>query len=101
MTAFNPIAPIRGIQSASGATATAAVATGGASSFAATLANALEGVNAAQVNADAVSEAAAAGQADVTDVLVATSEAQLLVQTATTVRNRAVEAFNSIMQMQV
>ena len=42
----------------------------------------------------------ATGQANVADVTVAATEAQLAVQLATTVRNEGVTALNSIMSMQ-
>ena len=70
-------------------------------SFTDMLSGLLNNVQNTQANANAVSQAAAAGKADPTEVLVATTEAQLTIQMATVVRNRAVEAFNEIMRMQV
>lgn len=70
-------------------------------SFTDMLSGLLNNVQNTQANANAVSEAAAAGKADPTEVLTATTEAQLTIQMATVVRNRAVEAFNEIMRMQV
>jgi flagellar hook-basal body complex protein FliE len=97
---FAPIAPIAmsGLATAPAGAASGANA-GGA--FAQVLSNALSSVEGAQANADVVSQLAAVGKADPIDVLTATTEAQLMVQTATVVRNRAVEAFNEIMRMQV
>jgi flagellar hook-basal body complex protein FliE len=94
-----PIAPIGAPAASAGSDATSGAAAGG--SFSQVLSNALSSVEGAQASADAVSQMAAIGKADPIDVLTATTEAQLMVQTATVVRNRAVEAFNEIMRMQV
>lgn len=93
---FQPIAPI---QTLAGATAgNEAQPEGG---FQGVLDSVLSSVEDSQARVDVVSQLAAVGKADPVDVLTATTEAQLMLQTATVVRNRAVEAFNEIMRMQV
>ncbi len=96
MNQIAPISPIATQPASAGATKAA-----GSSGFADLLSGMLDNVQKTQANANAVSESAAVGKADPTEVLVATTEAQLTVQMATVVRNRAVEAFNEIMRMQV
>lgn len=78
------------------------VATDGGTGFAAKLASALDGVSAAHTNADQLALQAATGDlAAVQDYVIASTEAQLMTQLTVNVRNRAVEAFNDIMRMQV
>jgi flagellar hook-basal body complex protein FliE len=63
---------------------------------------ALEHVNGLQVQADDYARQAAVGELDsVSDYMIAATEAQLTTQLTVAVRNRAVEAFNDIMRMQV
>ena len=105
--AILPIMPIQPI-SVAGAiqpgNATAAAGTAGSSgaSFASTLAQQLDNVSAAQNHADQLALKAATGDLQsIQDFTIASTEAQLLTQLTVTVRNRAVEAFNEIMRMQV
>jgi flagellar hook-basal body complex protein FliE len=51
--------------------------------------------------ADATSTAALAGQGGVTEVVLAISRAELALQTATTVRDRVVTAYQDIMRMPI
>jgi flagellar hook-basal body complex protein FliE len=100
--AMSGMTPIQGISTqVEGATSKVASSAGAGKNFADVLSGLLDDVQASQANANAVSQAAAAGKADPIEVLTATTEAQLTVQMATVVRNRAVEAFNEIMRMQV
>ncbi|MGD9705405.1 MAG: flagellar hook-basal body complex protein FliE [Acidimicrobiia bacterium] len=81
----------------SGGTAGAGGA-GGIGSFA----DALDNLTAAQTKADDLALQAATGDLQALhDYTIASTEAQLLTQLTVTVRNRAVEAFNDIMRMQV
>ncbi len=77
--------------------ATAATGTDG---FANMLGSALDQLNTTTSNAETLAIEGATGQANVADVTVAATEAQLAVQLATTVRNEGVTALNSIMSMQ-
>jgi len=63
------------------------------------LGSALDSLGATTSNAETLAVEGATGQASVADVSVASSEAQLAVQLATTTRDDAVTAFNSIMSM--
>jgi len=70
--------------------------------FGTTLMNALDSVQASQDNADQLSQLAATGQlSNLHDLTIATSEAELTTQLTTAVRDKAVAAFNAIMQMPV
>jgi flagellar hook-basal body complex protein FliE len=81
-------------------TGNAAGSTSGAS-FAATLSNGLQRVEAAQDKADSLAIQAATGTlADVHEYTIAANEAQLTTQLTVAVRNKAIEAFNEIMRLQ-
>jgi len=105
--ALPPILPISPISVAGAiqpgnATATAGAAVGSGESFASTLASQMDAVSAAQGNADQLAVKAATGDLQaIQDYTIASTEAQLLTQLTVTVRNKAVEAFNDIMRMQV
>ncbi len=91
--------------SAAGSTADAGAATMPSSgsaptSFSDALGNALDSLNATQQSATDLSLQAATGNASVADVTVASTEADLETQLVTAVRDKAVDAFNSIMDMQ-
>jgi flagellar hook-basal body complex protein FliE len=73
--------------------------TGATDSFASLLGSALDGANAVQQNATTLALQGATGQASVADVTVAATTAQLDMQLVTAVRDKAVQAFNSIMSM--
>jgi len=98
-----PISPISvgGILQTGNATAAPSTA-GGGQSFASTLADQLDKVSDAQANADQLALQAATGDLQaIQDYTVAATEAQLMTQLTVAIRNRAVEAFNEIMRMQV
>lgn len=62
----------------------------------------LENVSAAEATADKIAVGIASGESEnIQDLLIATSKATLGVQILTEVRNRAVEAYQEIMRMQV
>jgi flagellar hook-basal body complex protein FliE len=71
-------------------------------SFADVLAGQFDQLSTAQNTADRLALEAATGDLQaIEDFTVASTEAQLLTQLTVSVRNRAVEAFNDIMRMQV
>ena len=86
-----------------GSTAAAGAAGGtGGSSFASVFADQLDKVSAAQNTADQLAVKASTGDLkSIQDYTIAASEAQLMTQLTVQVRNKAVEAFNEIMHMQV
>jgi flagellar hook-basal body complex protein FliE len=95
---FNAIGLTQPVTPAGDTTGAGAVAPAGGGSFT----NALDALQATQSNADRLAEAAATGNlVDVHNYTIAASEAQLMTDLTVAVRNRAVDAFNEIMRMQV
>jgi flagellar hook-basal body complex protein FliE len=83
-------------------TSLASPASPGGGDFMSSVSDALETVSDAHAKVDELSVAAATGDLTaVHELTMATAEAQLLTQLTVEVRNRAVEAFNDIMRMQV
>jgi len=100
LSAFPGLGTLPGLTGLGGTAGTPAdtAATG----FADALVRALDGVSQAHNELDELSIKAATGDlAAVHDYSIAATEAQLLTQLTVEVRNRAVEAFNDIMRMQV
>ena len=76
--------------------------TNGTQSFGQTLTNALDGLQASQTKADTLAVQAATGDlTNVHDYMIAATEASLATELTVAVRNKAVEAFNQIMNMAV
>lgn len=98
-----PVSPISVPGSIQAGNRTAAAPGGGeSSSFASVLSDQLDKVSAAQARADDLALQAATGDLQaLQDYTIASTEAQLLTQLTVAVRNKAVEAFNDIMRMQV
>jgi flagellar hook-basal body complex protein FliE len=70
-------------------------------SFGSVLGNAMDGLQATQAKADNLAVQGVTGQlTDVQDYMIASTEASLATDLTVSVRNKAVEAFNSIMTMQ-
>ena len=81
---------------------TGSVSEADSESFGSSIGKALEELDRLHRTADTMAAQAATGELEsVTDYLVAATEAQLATQVTVAVRNRAVEAFNDIMRMQV
>jgi flagellar hook-basal body complex protein FliE len=77
-------------------------AAGATQSFGQTLTHALDGLSGAQAKADNLAVQAATGDlTNVHDYMIASTEASLATQLTVAVRNKAVEAFNQIMNMGV
>ena len=85
------------------APATAAdAAPGSPGGFGATIADALESVSQAEFNADMLAQdVATGGDTSVQELMVAMTKASLSVDLLVQVRNRAVEAYQEIMRMQL
>jgi flagellar hook-basal body complex protein FliE len=80
----------------------AAGAVHGTQSFGHTLVKALDGLQGAQTKADGLAVQAATGDlTNVHDYMIAATEASLATELTVAVRNKAVEAFNQIMNMAV
>ena len=74
----------------------------GSPSFGTSLSKVLDGLAATQTKADNLAVQAAAGDlTNVHDYMIAATEASLATELTVAVRNKAVEAFNSIMHMPV
>lgn len=75
---------------------------GGLESFATTLQNSLNEINTSQVKANTASEALVKGEnVEISDVMLASEEAKVSLQFAVQVRNKIVEAYKEISQMQL
>ncbi|MDZ4825613.1 MAG: flagellar hook-basal body complex protein FliE [Actinomycetota bacterium] len=76
--------------------------TGAEGDFGNIVVNALQGLEALQDKSDGLAIKAATGDlSDVHDYTIAATEATLATEFTVAVRNRAVEAFNEIMRMQI
>lgn len=96
-----PIGPVTGIASAGPARPTQA-ATPAGGSFADKVGNALQTVSDTERNADLMAQdVAAGGDTPVHELMIATTKATLSVDMLVQVRNRAVEAYQEVMRMQV
>jgi flagellar hook-basal body complex protein FliE len=84
---------------ASGAGAAEATTGTSSSSFSDVLGNAIDSLDSSQQAATNLSLQAATGNASIADVTVASTNADLETQLVTSVRDKAVDAFNSIMDM--
>jgi flagellar hook-basal body complex protein FliE len=82
--------------------AAGAAASAGTQSFGQTLTKALDGLSGMQTKADGLAIQAATGDlTNVHDYMIAATEASLATELTVAVRNKAVEAFNQIMNMPV
>jgi flagellar hook-basal body complex protein FliE len=69
--------------------------------FSGALARAVEGVVSVNRDAEVKSQAAIAGEGNITEVVTAVAKAQLALQTTATVRDRVVQAYQQIMSMPI
>ena len=74
---------------------------GDATSFGAMLKDALGQVTESGHKSDAQTRAMVAGKADMVDVVTAVSETEVAVETMVAVRNKVIEAYQSIMSMPI
>ena len=96
------IAPISGIPAVTPPTSTQPASPTKGAGFGETIGKALEAVSDAEQHADAVAQdVASGGDSSVQDLMVAMSKASLSVDLLVQVRNRAVEAYQEIMRMQI
>jgi flagellar hook-basal body complex protein FliE len=98
----SPITPGPRPLDASRAVGGGEAAGGGDGGFANAVTKALDSLDQSQKATDSLARAAATGDLQrIEDLMVAANETQLATQLTVAVRNRAVEAFNDIMRMQV
>jgi len=97
------IPPITSVAGAPGINAAqSAAAPKAAEGFGDTISSALEAVSQSEFEANAVAESiATGGEASVQDLMISMTKAQLNVDLLVQVRNKAVEAYQEIMRMQV
>ncbi|MFN8024290.1 MAG: flagellar hook-basal body complex protein FliE [Acidimicrobiales bacterium] len=97
-----PISPISVTNAIQPGNRTAAAPSAGGASFGEVLTQQLDKLSATQARADDLALKAATGDLkSIQDYTIASTEAQLLTQLTVQIRNKAVEAFNDIMRMQV
>jgi flagellar hook-basal body complex protein FliE len=89
--------PSAGLGKAAGAAGSAE----GGSSFGSMLKDALNSVSEAGQKSDSQTKAMIAGKADMVDVVTAVSETEVAVETMVAVRNKVIEAYQSIMSMPI
>jgi len=96
------IAGISGIEGLGGAAGTGAAAGTSSAPFAQAMTAGLDSVSSLERTADAaVASFAAGGSIQITDVMAATSKANLGVTIVNEIRNRGLEAYQSILNVQV
>ena len=95
--------PISSVTGTAGVNAAQSVAPAKpAEGFANTISSALEAVSDAEFAADAIAESiATGGEASVQELMTSMTKAQLSVDLLVQVRNKAVEAYQEIMRMQI
>jgi flagellar hook-basal body complex protein FliE len=97
-----PIAPVSPLAAAAPVQQAQNVNGTGGADFASILAKGVDSLQATQANADTLAVQAATGDLkDVHDYTIAATQAQLATDLAVTLRNKAVDAFNEIMRMQI
>ncbi|WP_018922558.1 flagellar hook-basal body complex protein FliE [Salsuginibacillus kocurii] len=95
----NAIAPQREVNASQEGAATAHEAQ---ESFKQAFQEALEGVNDSQLHSEDMTKRLAAGDVDnIHDVTIAAQKADITFQTTAEVRNRVIEAYQEVMQMQI
>jgi flagellar hook-basal body complex protein FliE len=100
--AFAPVSPTERAGRTAATSAAGSGAGSGSESFGAKIGDALDALASSHAKADSLALQAATGDLTaVHDYTIASTEAQLMTQLTVEVRNRAIEAFNDIMRMQV
>ncbi|WP_246627781.1 flagellar hook-basal body complex protein FliE [Paenibacillus oenotherae] len=97
-TMFNPVQTVRLTESNAVKEKTPADMT---KSFGEFLQNALDSVSAQEQNVHAMNDKYLIGQVDVSEVMIASEQAQLSLQLTSQIRNKVVEAYQEIMRMQL
>jgi flagellar hook-basal body complex protein FliE len=101
IAAIGAIAPISATTSVAPTAGAAATGASSGVDFASALGKGLDAVSGAQANAENLAVQAATGQlTDPAQLTIATTQATLMTQLATTLQSKAVTAFNTIMGLQ-
>jgi flagellar hook-basal body complex protein FliE len=96
------VSRLAGLQAASATDAPSSVGDASGTDFASMLSGGLDKLQSVQSTSDDLALKAATGNLqNVHDYMIASNEAQLATQLTVAVRNKAVEAFNDIMRMQI
>ncbi|HET7486346.1 MAG TPA: flagellar hook-basal body complex protein FliE [Acidimicrobiales bacterium] len=101
--AITPVSPISaGVTPVAGPGSTTAADPASGEKFGSLLATGIDNLQQVQTRADGLAAQAAVGQlSDVHDLMIASTQASLATELTVAVRNRAVDAFNEIMRMQI
>jgi flagellar hook-basal body complex protein FliE len=101
-SAVGDVSRLSSLQAASATDATSPVGDASGTDFASLLSGGLDKLQQVQSTSDDLALKAATGNLqNVHDYMIASNEAQLTTQLTVAVRNKAVEAFNEIMRMQI
>ena len=98
--AANAYASLAKLTDPSGLAKGAADASGGPN-FSALVKDAVAALSKATHNADAQSQAAAAGKANIVDVVTAVAESEVAIDTLVSVRDKVIAAYEEIMKMPI
>ena len=102
VSGLNNLAGLDATSGATGASKTAGTDNVSGQGFGDMIAKAIDNVQSTQANADSLATKAATGDlTDVHDYMIAATQAQVTTELTVAVRNKAVEAFNDIMRMQI
>lgn len=98
---ITPIAPLPPTPGAGAAGGVGGAGGSGSGAFAQHVGNAINQVQQAQTQASNLEASAAAGQGNITDAMLAATKAQLQTQVTVALTNKAISAFNSVMNLQI
>ena len=98
--AANAYASLAKLTDPSGLTKGASEASGG-QSFGAMLKDAVSAINKTTHNSDMQTQAAAAGKANIVDVVTAVAESEVAIDTLVSVRDKVIAAYDEIMKMPI
>lgn len=99
---ISPVSSVSSISSVGGASAPTSATSPAEGGFASKIGDALKSTSAAENQADMMArDIASGGQTPIHELMVATTKATLSVEMLSQVRNRAIQAYQEIMQMQV
>lgn len=102
MPSFGGVGGAKGAGAGAGTTATDGTGAAGGSSFADLLANKVEGLNRQQNASGEMTQDLAAGRVDdIAQTMMRIEEASVSLRMATQVRNKAIDAYQEVLRMQI